>query len=654
MKNRLCAILAALAAAACLLSACGPEPAAGETGGSLFGQEESKDPPAAGAGQEAGAESAVVSSGEEAAQGQETAAGSSTAAEQTIAEDPSAADTSAVSGTAAEADPSGTEGRAGEAEAGKAADREAQTASSGEQNTYEKTVPLDSRALKALEEYLNEGSSYGFLLSCYEKPEDIDLEEVFYAGAGAPRGKLEEKEKKLLLERLGMDELHTSVTKVKEEYVEELLARKAGITYDQSNHPLDKWVRIRRYGAYYHIHGDTNQVGIRCTDGWQQGNTYILHYQRQSFPPDTTPETTEDGTKGTAYYEPTYEVELEKEGDDYRFRSNILWVQKDLIEAQSYKAGLNPMGDVFFAPMYPDTAADPRADVTFILVRDKALLMTLAEMEDGNIRSDRIFTGVDAVDFTDYNGDGYTDILTVCSYQKVDEKGNRTGEVREARVYTMQVYEQNGDSLPLLDRKKTEAVNRDVETLNITNVTEYLTGKSDGKNKKFSSWKQAYADHIRGVDEKEYAGFALISLNDDRTPELVQVGATTAKGATVVVFRSGMLEETWLNRNTFRYLEYENLLYSASGVDNLHYDSIYSIVRGRLGISVQGYYGNSSFARVRYDENGRESYDYFWDGGQVSENGYRDGLEFVFDISRAKECGAQGLLTAEEMLEKLK
>ena len=264
--------------------------------------------------------------------------------------------------------------------------------------------------------------------------------------------------------------------------------------------------------------------------------------------------------------------------------------------------------------------------MTFVLEKDRAVLAILDPMEASNIRTDRIFAGVDAVDFTDYNQDGYMDILTICTYTQIADDGRKSGEIREARV-----YEGQEDAVPLLDREKTEAVNRDVEVLNITNVTEYLTGKSDGKARKYDSWKEAYAAHIEGIAEEEYEGFGLIYLNDDRTPELVQLGATTAKGATIVVYRNG-----------------------PSGVENLHFDTIYSITGGKLSISTQGYYGNSSFARVRFDENGKEVRDYFWEGGQVSESGYRDGISFLFDLSRAKTCQGDQLLTAAQLLERLK
>lgn len=707
MKKRLCSMIAALMAAAFLLSACGPEPGAGESGsGSLFGQED-------------GSGAAEAAGGSEEAAGQEAAEKASTGtARTTIAEaeadgtEEAGAGISAAAGEAGTAAPASSAGTASSAEAadpalepgtaGTAADPGAAadaSAGSAPAALSAELVRLDDEALEELEAYLNEDSSYGFFLSCYERPEDIDLQQVFYTGAGCPREQLEEKEKELLLERLSMPEFVTSVTKVPEEYIEGLLARKAGITYEQSNRPLDGWAHIGRYGAWYHLHGDTNRQFIRCTDAWQQGDTVIVHYQTGGEPPESAagaPDgtgaasqgSTEGGpsaaeaasTGGTAQeyaspeeqaqeqappeaekmarYVPTYEAELLKAGEDYRFCSNVLWAQKDMIEAQSYQADLAPMGEVFFAPLYPDTEADPRADVTFALVKDHALLMTLGEMEPGNIRTDRVFTGVDAVDFTDHDGDGCTDILTVCSYQLLEENGNRGGDVREARVYTMKVFGEDGEEdaltgVPLLDEEKTAAVNRDVETLNITSITEYLTGRSDGKDKKYGSWKEAFADHLRGLNAKEYRGFALISLTEGRTPVFVQVGATTAKGATLVVYRNGTLEETWLNRNSFQYLEYDNLLYSASGIENLHYDTLYSIVNGRLRVSVQGYYGNRRFARLQRGADGEPVYQYFWDGGEVSANGYRDGLSFVFDASRAKTCGEEGLLTAEQMLEEL-
>ena len=728
-KKSIC-VFAAVLTAACFLGSCGPEPGPGESAGALFGEgqplEESPKP-------EAQSSQSSVQPGVEAGNTAGSAGGNTAASVGAAGEMPDAAQ-NGVSGQGSDS-----------------------ALSAGIRGTVSK---MDSGKLAELEAYLNEESSYGFLLSSYEQPQEIDLNQVFYAGAGFEQKGITEKERKLLLERMPVKEITMPVNKVREEDVEALLKQKTGLSHEEFLHPLgdlEEWAHIGRYNSWYTLNAETNRKQILCTDAWEQGDQVIVHYQLgkpviHPLPEDPeepsgteksgraekttgtektagtdkpskteksseaelsgaaettaayagtaetaadanmaaeiagTAQTTADedtaaeiagtaetaaeadtatetaGTadtiaeadidveKTTAFYRPFYEARLKKTTDGWQFCSNILWVQKDLIEAQSYLAELDDEGEVLFAPFFPDTAVSGNADVSFGLVRRHALLALLDPMEEGNIRTDLTFEGVDAVDFTDYNADGCQDILTVCRYTRTGSDSRRTNGIREARVYTGQK-----EGFPVLNLKKTEEVNKNVHTLDITDITQYLTGEPDGSTKKYNSWKEAFADRIQHTDKNEYDGFALIYLNDDRVPELVQAGATSAKGATVVVYKNGSLQETWLNRRSFRYLEYENLLYSASGMENLHFDSFYSITGGQLGLSVQGYYGNKEFARVRYDEKGKEIYNYFWDGGEVSRSGYSDGIMFVFDLSRAKTCGeGENILTAEEMLEKLK
>ena len=728
-KKSIC-VFAAVLTAACFLGSCGPEPGPGESAGALFGEgqplEESSKP-------EAQSSQSSVQLGVEAGNTAGSAGGNTAASVGAAGEMPDAAQ-NGVSGQGSDS-----------------------ALSAGIRGTVSK---MDSGKLAELEAYLNEESSYGFLLSSYEQPQEIDLNQVFYAGAGFEQKGITEKERKLLLERMPVKEITMPVNKVREEDVEALLKQKTGLSHEEFLHPLgdlEEWAHIGRYNSWYTLNAETNRKQILCTDAWEQGDQVIVHYQLgkpviHPLPEDPkessgteksgraekttgtektagtdkpskteksseaefsgtsettaayagTAETSADASmaaeiagtaqtsadadtaaeiadtaetaaeadtaaetagtadtiaeadidveKTTAFYRPFYEARLKKTTDGWQFCSNILWVQKDLIEAQSYLAELDDEGEVLFAPFFPDTAVSGNADVSFGLVRRHALLALLDPMEEGNIRTDLTFEGVDAVDFTDYNADGCQDILTVCRYTRTGSDSRRTNGIREARVYTGQK-----EGFPVLNLKKTEEVNKNVHTLDITDITQYLTGESDGSTKKYNSWKEAFADRIRHTDKNEYDGFALIYLNDDRVPELVQAGATSAKGATVVVYKNGSLQETWLNRRSFRYLEYENLLYSASGMENLHFDSFYSITGGQLGLSVQGYYGNKEFARVRYDEKGQEIYNYFWDGGEVSRSGYSDGIMFVFDLSRAKTCGeGENILTAEEMLEKLK
>lgn len=641
MKKKIYVALAAVAAAACILSSCGPEPGRGgkENTENILAESEPEE------SQDAGGRNDTGSTGSTGT----TAVPADDVFGKTVSDEADGATAGAGRSAGSTAISSGNAAATGSTASSVTAASTGQTAAATAASaavdlaaamTWTNPVRLDSEALQKIEDYLNEDSSYGFLLSAYERPEDIDLEQVFYSGAGYPREELSEKELKRYLRKISQEELHTGVTKLTEDQIEDLLARKAGISLEDSTRPLEHWTYMDRYKAYYHQHGDTNQRKVRCTDGWQQGDTLVIHYQPETWAGEKE--------EKTAYYRPTYEVVLRASGKDYLFCSNIFWTQKDLIESQSYQGALEPVGEVFFAPFYPETAVNPNADVSFGLVRDGWLIQTLGEMEDGNVRTDRVFAGLEAVDFTDYNDDGYTDILTICSYQKAGESGNDKKLLREARV-----YDGTKDGVMVLNREKTDLVNRNVESPGITMVTEYLTGKSDGKNRSWKSWKEAYADHLQRLNPEEYKGYALISLDEGRTPAFVQVGATSEKGATVVVYRNGKLEETWLNRQSFRYLEHENLLCSSSGMENLYYDTIYSITGGRLKVSTQGHYGNRNFARLQTDESGAPVYQYFWDGGEISRNGYRDGLTFVFDDSRAVTCGEDDLLTVEEMFKAL-
>ena len=192
MRKRMKIILAALTAAACLLSACGPEPGTDEAAGGLFAQEESgseekqTDRDDQEAGDSAGAKGT-----------QPDQAGGGTAASQSLA---SYGNTSTEDSAYVESrkdllvgDGSGNADSAVPAVKG-AEGEPAEIAETAEEETAE-LVQLDSQALSGIEDYLNEMSSYGFLLSSYERPEDIDLRQVFYSGAKDIREEITEEEK---------------------------------------------------------------------------------------------------------------------------------------------------------------------------------------------------------------------------------------------------------------------------------------------------------------------------------------------------------------------------------------------------------------------------------------------------------------------------
>ena len=76
------------------------------------------------------------------------------------------------------------------------------------------------------------------------------------------------------------------------------------------------------------------------------------------------------------------------------------------------------------------------------------LLPLLDPMEEGNIRTDLTFEGVDAVDFTDYNADGCQDILTVCRYTRTGSDSRRTNGSGRQSLYRAE------EGFPVLNLKR--------------------------------------------------------------------------------------------------------------------------------------------------------------------------------------------------------
>ena len=419
-KKSIC-VFAAVLTAACFLGSCGPEPGPGESAGALFGEgqplEESSKP-------EAQSSQSSVQPGVEAGNTAGSAGGNTAASVGAAGEMPDAAQ-NGVSGQGSDS-----------------------ALSAGIRGTVSK---MDSGKLAELEAYLNEESSYGFLLSSYEQPQEIDLNQVFYAGAGFEQKGITEKERKLLLERMPVKEITMPVNKVREEDVEALLKQKTGLSHEEFLHPLgdlEEWAHSGRYNSWYTLNAETNRKQILCTDAWEQGDQVIVHYQlgkpvihplpedpeepsgteksgraekttgtektagtdkpskteksseaelsgaaettaayagtaetagaadtaaeiagtaetaadanlaaeiadtaetaaeadtaaETAGTADTIAEADIDVEKTTAFYRPFYEARLKKTTDGWQFCSNILWVQKDLIEAQSYLAELD-------------------------------------------------------------------------------------------------------------------------------------------------------------------------------------------------------------------------------------------------------------------------------------------------------------------------
>lgn len=144
----------------------------------------------------------------------------------------------------------------------------------GEPGKKELDIPENGRRLteEELEEYtewIQDISNYGFLLSDWEDPAQINLYQVFYNGAGVAREGMEE-EKRAYMERNDQPEIYTDFIAMDQAEVDAVLLEKVGLTYDQL---LEKGSRGMKDAYYTETdsfcleRGDTNYIPFGCVDG---------------------------------------------------------------------------------------------------------------------------------------------------------------------------------------------------------------------------------------------------------------------------------------------------------------------------------------------------------------------------------------------------
>ena len=79
-------------------------------------------------------------------------------------------------------------------------------AASQEQGNAQKARKLSEEECKELQNYINDIGNYGFLLSVYEKPQDLNAEQVFFTGAGLELMTPSEEEREAYMEETGEED----------------------------------------------------------------------------------------------------------------------------------------------------------------------------------------------------------------------------------------------------------------------------------------------------------------------------------------------------------------------------------------------------------------------------------------------------------------
>lgn len=167
---------------------------------------------------------------------------------------------------------------------------------------------LTSLELSQMSEFLREKDSYGFLQSFYQDVRDVELEEVFYIGAGLDRVNSEDV-RNSYLKAVGKSEFDTDFTALRESDIDALLRKRTGYGLSDMTNPLS-WTYLKEEKVYCMEAGDTNYMEVPVIDGMKtdDGMYYILY---------------ENPCLKYTYEDTTCMVTLKKQGDTYQFVANV-------------------------------------------------------------------------------------------------------------------------------------------------------------------------------------------------------------------------------------------------------------------------------------------------------------------------------------------
>lgn len=163
---------------------------------------------------------------------------------------------------------------------------------------------LSDEELDSFTDFVNSIENYGFLLSEYTAPTDVDLYEVFYCGAGISAHSLTDDELEAYEQATDWT-IELDVERLTTTQIDDFLIKKTGYSLEEMKEPFT-WIYLEKYDAYIFQHGDTNYCSFICTEGKKiDEDIFEIHYSPQQ----------EYGMNAGI-------LTLKRSGEDYIFVSN--------------------------------------------------------------------------------------------------------------------------------------------------------------------------------------------------------------------------------------------------------------------------------------------------------------------------------------------
>ena len=175
-------------------------------------------------------------------------------------------------------------------------------------------------------EYLNIRNQ--FLSSTYERPEKIDIFQLFYCGSGIEEISTEEERAAVVAYNNWDMEPDCACMKISRSNMESVLGKYMGLTLaDTDEIGLENFTYLEEYDAYYYYHGDTNyRMEIIFSGGERDGDIVRLFYDDVFF---------SDGKKI---------LTLQEKDGSYLFVSNV-YCEKPIEDGNKADVGLDQRSD---------------------------------------------------------------------------------------------------------------------------------------------------------------------------------------------------------------------------------------------------------------------------------------------------------------------
>lgn len=152
---------------------------------------------------------------------------------------------------------------------------------SGTDISDEDVKQLSEPELERIGDFINQDSSYGFLLSFYNQAGKVNLQTVFGDGAGMADTVSEDEQKKYL-DAVGKEKIEGKLVKITKDRVEQLLKQRTGLSYsDFTNQP--DWTYLEDTDAFYFEQKDEERPYFEILDGYETDGKLIVHCREDSY-----------------------------------------------------------------------------------------------------------------------------------------------------------------------------------------------------------------------------------------------------------------------------------------------------------------------------------------------------------------------------------